>query len=188
MTRLLGIGSALQVLIDQADIRSGACILDLGCGTGSLAIRLAQQYPDVTITALDPDPHALTRARRKADRAGVHIKFVKGFGDTIPSADATFDRVTSSFMLHHLTQIEQLAALREVRRVLAPDGSLHIADFVPGSGGERSRIARLLHRESVLHDEDVLTRMLTEAGMTGVERIKTRTTLFGPIGYFRGCF
>lgn len=105
------------------------CVLDLGCGTGTLAIAIARSMPDTAVTGLDADHEALKIAAGKARRSAVKIELHQGFSDALPFEDARFDGVTSSLFFHHLTREAKLAALQEVRRVLAPGGVLHIADW-----------------------------------------------------------
>ncbi len=129
MTKLMGAPRALDELIAQAQLQPGQRALDIGCGTGTLAVRLERRYAEVTIVGLDPDPNALAIARHKAANAKVDVDFVQAFADQIPYPDSSFDRVFSSFMLHHLTAEQQRCALTEARRVLTPSGSLHVLDF-----------------------------------------------------------
>src|SRR5207244_373681 len=107
MTKLMGADQARRALVDRAQIRSGHRILDVGCGTGSLLIQLKRLYPETEVVGLDPDPKALARARRKAGRAAVSIQLDQGFGDELPYRDASFDRVFSSLMFHHLSADEK---------------------------------------------------------------------------------
>src|SRR5437764_7482027 len=72
IVKLLGGDAARKALLEQAALRPGQRVLDVGCGTGTLATLIKQLYPDVEVVGLDPDPKALARARRKAARAGVH--------------------------------------------------------------------------------------------------------------------
>src|SRR5260370_9678155 len=102
MTKLMGADQARRGLLDQAQIRPGHRILDIGCGTGSLLIQLKRFYPGTDVVGLDPDPKALARASRKAARPPGSIHFDPGFVDAIPYPEASFDRVLSSLMLHHL--------------------------------------------------------------------------------------
>ena len=104
------------------------------------------------VIGLDPDPKALERAKRKAEHAGVTVDFVCGFADSIPYADASFDRVLSSFMLHHLTLDGKRAALADVARVLKPGCALHVLDFVSAHERPRGAIARMLHADDHLTD------------------------------------
>lgn len=98
MVKLLGGDAARALLVEQAAIRPGQRVLDVGCGTGSLLVQLKRRYADVEAVGLDPDPRALARARRKGLRAGFSFQLDQGFADELPYADASFDRVVSSFM------------------------------------------------------------------------------------------
>src|SRR6266478_2037249 len=106
MVKLLGGDAARAVLLDQAAVRPADRVLDIGCGTGTLAVLIKRRYPAVEVVGLDPDPRALARARRKAQRAALSIQLDRGFADELPYADGSFDRVFSSFMLHHLQAAE----------------------------------------------------------------------------------
>src|SRR5215510_271799 len=111
--KLLGGARARKALLDQAAIQSGQRVLDIGCGTGSLVTLIKRLHPGVDVVGLDPDPKALIRARRKAERASVLIQLDRGFSDELPYPDASFDRVFSSFMRHHLQAGERERTLRE---------------------------------------------------------------------------
>src|SRR5215475_1104449 len=140
ITRALGAPSAHRLLADQADLRPGQRVLEIGCGTGNLLLMVKRRHPDATVVGLDPDPEALARARRKAARAGLSVQLDRGFADELPYPDGSVDRVLSAFMFHHLEPADRRSALREVRRVLAPGGSLHLLDF--GGAREVGRAAR----------------------------------------------
>ena len=188
LNRLLGVARLHDELIGEARLEPGQRVLDVGCGTGSLAVRIRSQLPGVEVIGLDPDPKALAIARRKAARAGVEVRFEECYGDALPFADACFDRVTSSLMLHHLELATRHAMLREVLRVLRPGGSLHLLDF--GSSGERSEglLGRLLHSaEHLRENSDArVAKLIGEAGFEAVERVAERRTLFGRVAFHRG--
>jgi len=81
IVKLLGGERARRILLDQATLQPGYRVLDIGCGTGTLAILSKRLHPAVTIVGIDPDPKALARARRKASCAAVSIQFDQDFGD-----------------------------------------------------------------------------------------------------------
>ncbi len=185
--KLLGEERVKGELIDQAGIRAGHRVLDIGCGTGTLAILVKRLHPEAEVVGLDPDPKALARARRKAEAAGVAIRFDEGFANELPYPDASFGRVFSSLMFHHLEREAKLATLRELRRVIAPGGSLHLLDFGP----PRSRLARALahvfHGVDELRDnvEGKIPVFMTDAGFEGADEVGHRTTIFGGLSYWR---
>ncbi|GAA4857860.1 class I SAM-dependent methyltransferase [Actinomycetospora straminea] len=137
-SRLLGAGPAHARLVAQAAPPAGGRVLEIGCGTGNVLAAVARRHPDVELVGIDPDTAALDRARGKLP-AGVRLEHA--YADDLPLPDADVDRVLSSLMLHHLPPEQQRGALREVRRVLRPGGSLHLVDME----GEPSRspLARL---------------------------------------------
>ena len=118
-----------QRLLDQAGVGPGDSVLDLGAGTGTLAIWLKQRCPEATVTGLDADPEVLARARDKAAGAGCEIDFVEGFSTELPFETDSFDIVLSSLFFHHLMPAAKRSTLAEVRRVLKPGGKLHVADW-----------------------------------------------------------
>ncbi len=139
-------------LIERAALTPGMRVLDLGCGTGALSLLIHARHPAAQISAIDPDPLALARARKKAARAGAAIRFERAFGDALPFVDASFDRVVSSLVLHHLTREVRERTLAEARRVLAPGGSLHVLDFGPPSSRFSRVLSLLLHNGAELED------------------------------------
>ena len=192
MTRLLGGTRARAELLRQAALEGGQRVLDIGCGTGTLAIEIKRRQPQIDITGLDPDPRALARARRKAERAGVAVRFEQGFGGEVPFPDASFDRVLSSFMFHHLPADERGKMLREARRVLARNGSLHLADFTPPRSQSQQRhglLSRWVHSSPHFAentDERILA-LMREAGFASASKLGEGAMLFGllHISYFR---
>jgi len=118
-----------QKLLEQAQLAGAADVLDVGSGSGTLAIWAKQRGPDVRIRGLDGDPAIIAQARRKAARAGVEIPFDEGLSYDLPYGDASFDRVISSLFFHHLVLRDKERTIAEVVRVLRPDGELHVADW-----------------------------------------------------------
>jgi ubiquinone/menaquinone biosynthesis C-methylase UbiE len=128
-----------QKLLEQARLAGGADVLDLGAGTGTLAVWAKQREPDVRIRGLDGDPAIIAQATRKAARAGAEIPFDEGLSYDLPYGDASFDRVISSLFFHHLVLRDKERTIAEVARVLRPGGELHVADW----GEPRSLAAKV---------------------------------------------
>jgi ubiquinone/menaquinone biosynthesis C-methylase UbiE len=187
MTKLMGADHARTALLERAKIRSGQRVLDLGCGTGSLLIQLKRLHPETEVTGIDPDPKALARARRKAARAAVSIQFEQGFGDELPYPAASFDRVLSSLMFHHLPADAKGNTLRSVRRVLKPGGEFHMLDFEGPNHGAHGFLSRLLHSNNRLKDnsDSRVLRFLTEAGFAEPKKVGSQAMRFGNIAYYQ---
>src|SRR4051812_15298127 len=88
-------------LLEQARLDEGLDVLDLGAGSGTLAIWAKERIPGVRIRGLDGDPAIIRQATRKAARADVEIPFVEGMSYELPYEDQSFDRVLSSLFFHH---------------------------------------------------------------------------------------
>jgi ubiquinone/menaquinone biosynthesis C-methylase UbiE len=107
--------------------RRGGCVVDLGAGTGTLAIPLARARPDVTVVAVDGDADVLSLAKNKPGAAAV--QWCEGLATALPLTDESADRIVMSLLVHHLQLDAKRAALGEAGRVLRPTGRLHIADW-----------------------------------------------------------
>ena len=118
-----------ELLVDQAAPSPGQRILDLGCGTGTLAIQVKQREPQAEVVGLDADPEMLAQARAKAERADIELSFAEGMSDELPFEDASFDRVLSTLFFHHLDPEPKRRTAREIARVLRKGGELHVADW-----------------------------------------------------------
>lgn len=190
LTKLTGADQARKILLGQANLRPGQRALDVGCGTGTLAVLIKRLYPSVTVVGLDPDPRALARAKRKAERASLFVRFDQGFSDELPYAEASFDRVFSSFMLHHLQPGEKLKTLQEVRRVLRPGGSLHLLDFGGPKSGANGFLAHFVHSSQHLKDnaEDRVLTLMRQAKFQEPRVAGHQTVLFGQADavYYQG--
>jgi ubiquinone/menaquinone biosynthesis C-methylase UbiE len=183
LARLLGADACRRLLVEQVSPRPGERILDIGTGTGGVAIELKRGQPASEVVGMDPDPKALALARRKARRAALDITFDRGFGDALPYPDASFDVVTSSLMLHHLNRQERTETLRDVRRVLKPGGRFHMFDFDGPAifhGGVHAFVARRIHKQSA-PPESVAERVLATMRDAGFpdSRVVARTAARG---------
>jgi len=191
LVKLFGGDVARRALIEQVPIKPGERVLDIGCGTGTLVVLIKQLHQDAEVVGLDPDQNALARGKRKAERASVSVRFDQGFADRLPYADASVDRVFSSFMLHHLQPDEKDSALREVRRVLRPGGVFTLLDFGGPESGENGFLARLVHSSHHLKDnsEDRILARMSKAGFADPKKINQGTMLFGHVRtkYYQAC-
>ncbi len=107
-------------LVERAELTGGERLLDLGCGTGNVALRAAAL--GARVTGVDPARRLLKVTTDAARAAELEIQLKEGRAEAIPAGDAEFDRVLSHFALIFADDAE--AAMREIRRVLAPGGRL----------------------------------------------------------------
>lgn len=130
----LGRGFRAQTL-RYAEIRSGERILDVGCGTGVLTRRaLDVAGSSGSAVGIDPASQMIRVAREMAAQINSRAEFKVAAIEALPFADASYDLVLSSLMLHHLPPDTKHRGLAEVYRVLKPGGRFVIADFAsPGN-------------------------------------------------------
>jgi ubiquinone/menaquinone biosynthesis C-methylase UbiE len=183
--RLFGFQAALRRLLDQATLRPGCAVLDVGCGTGTLAVLIGRLHPGVDVIGVDPDPKALARAARKAARARVPARFERAFADALPFADGAFDRVFSSMMFHHVRKQDKAGVLADVRRVLKPGGRLEFLDLAGGSHGMLARLIHGTHASVEPDPDDPLINRTREAGFVDTKRIAVQGTIVGPIVFYQ---
>jgi ubiquinone/menaquinone biosynthesis C-methylase UbiE len=103
----------------------GAAVVDVGSGTGTLAIALAAR--GAAVIGVDGDAEALGLAQAKPGAESVQWR--KGLATALPVPGASADRVVMSLLLHHLDAASKRTALAEALRVLRPGGRLHLADW-----------------------------------------------------------
>lgn len=116
--------------ITMARLQRGDQVLDVGCGTGTLALAVARRAGGALgVTGVDPSPEQIARARAKAARRYMPIEFQIGVIEHLPFPDQMFDVVFSTLMLHHLPAGLKRQGLAEIARVLKPGGRLVVADF-----------------------------------------------------------
>jgi SAM-dependent methyltransferase len=127
-------------LLTRADLRPGQRVLDLGTGTGSVALGCAPRVvPDGHVLGVDISPEMLGLARERASRAALtNLSFVDGRAEALPADRSSQDTVLASLSLMYV--IDRAAAAREIARVLKPGGRLVAAVW---AGPERADIVRL---------------------------------------------
>lgn len=172
--------------------RPGDAILDVGCGTGSLALLTARAQPQATVVGLDPDPEVLAVARGKDTQS--QVRWLTGMGDALLDAVGaeSMDAVMSSLVLHQCPIAVKRAVLASMFAVLRPGGRLVIADY----GWQRTRLMRTAFRIVQLADgktdtqpnaDGVLPELISGAGFVDVREVQVVPTITGSISiYFAG--
>jgi ubiquinone/menaquinone biosynthesis C-methylase UbiE len=176
-----------SLLIVQANIQPGHQVLDLGCGTGTLAIMAKLAQPSADVFGLDADPDMLKVAKYKSTLQKVPVKFDLGFTNKLPYPDESFDRVLSSIMIHHLKTPDKWQTAQEVYRVLKPGGQLHIIDFGKPVTWYGKILGPLLHKFEEANDniDGKLPEIFGAPGLK-TEVVGNFWTFFGDQAFLRG--
>ena len=160
-------------LVRLAHLDTGEEVLDIGCGTGSLAIAAKRRVgPYGSVHGIDASPAMIARARKKAGKAGADVTFTRGVAERLPFSDGQFDVALSTLMLHHLPPAAREQCVREIRRVLKPGGRVLAVDFGRARGNRQSFIEHF-HRHGHVDVHDIV-KLLSEPGLEIVES--------GPVG------
>jgi ubiquinone/menaquinone biosynthesis C-methylase UbiE len=177
-------------LVKQAAILDGHNVLDVGCGTATLTLLIKQMHPAAEVSGIDADPEILERARQKSKQTGLPITLDQGMSYQLPYPDGNFDRVLSSLLFHHLTRKRKLDTLKEIHRVLRPEGELHVADWGKASN-KAMRAAFLLvqmldgFKTTMDNVRGLLPVLMEEAGFVEVQETTRFVTVFGTLSLYR---
>jgi ubiquinone/menaquinone biosynthesis C-methylase UbiE len=168
-----------------AGLQSGDQVLDVGCGTGTLALEVQRRVGSAgRVVGIDPGAEQIARARAKAVRRNVPIAFQVGVIEQLAFPDQTFDVVLSTLMMHHLPVSLKVQGLAEIARVLKPGGRVVIADFTRKQ--ERAGLAARFHAGgSSLHE---LAALVANAGFAQVQTEQMpppRFSVFPGAGFVR---
>src|SRR5215831_9629346 len=135
-----------EKMLRLAHLEPGESVLDVGCGTGTLAIAAKRQVGKTgMVYGVDASPEMIARAEKKARKAGVQVVFKQAFAQSLPFSDAQFDVVMATVMLHHLSPTARELAV-EIRRVLKPGGRVLAIDFGRTSRKKKSFLDHFHHR------------------------------------------
>jgi demethylmenaquinone methyltransferase/2-methoxy-6-polyprenyl-1,4-benzoquinol methylase/phosphoethanolamine N-methyltransferase len=163
-----------EKLIELAEPAPGEKVLDVGCGTGTLAVAIKRRADSSEVHGIDASPEMIQVAKKKSAKDGSDIDFRVALIEAIPFPDATFDLVTSSLMLHHLPDNLKAKGFLEIRRVLKPGGRFMAMDFARHSHSPLGHLRSILGHSRGERMDDKLTPMLKEAGFSDVGSIPTR--------------
>jgi ubiquinone/menaquinone biosynthesis C-methylase UbiE len=179
-------GTWRKAFVKQIAAQPRDVIVDVGCGTGTLAVMLKRASPYATVYGVDPDPDVLGRAEIKARDNGELVHFMKAYGADVAERAAALrvTKMVSSLVLHQVPLEGKREILRGMYDALRPGGEIHIADY----GLQRSLPMRMLFRqiqhldgcESTQPNADGIVPVLMEE--IGFDRIRENRVIATPTG------
>jgi demethylmenaquinone methyltransferase/2-methoxy-6-polyprenyl-1,4-benzoquinol methylase len=139
LERILGLGSGSwyrRRALEEAGLRRGMSVIDVGTGTGLLASAAARIVGDPTcVTGVDPSAGMIEHARVPAG-----VRLLPGSAESIPAPDGATDFVSLGYALRHINDLS--AAFAEFHRVLRPGGRLCVLEITLPSGGVRRALLK----------------------------------------------
>lgn len=173
-------------LVELVHLQTGHRVLDLGCGTGTLALLIQKTHAGTEVFGVDGDPKVLKIAQDKVVDSGLHVLLNAGLVFELPYPASRFDRVFSTLLFHHLTLEAKQRTLLEALRILKPGGQLCVADW----GKPANRLMRILFFLVQLLDgfstttdnvKGRLPELMRDAGFAEVREVDHFNTPFGTL-------
>ena len=172
-------GEMREKALRLARLSSGESVLDIGCGTGTLAIAAKRRVGESGMACgVDASPQMLARAVKKARKAGLGVDFRNAAVEALPFRDSQFDVVLSTLMLHHLPGKVREQCVQEIRRVLKPGGRVLIIDFGPLEPRQKSIIDHFHH-----HGHASLPSMIELVQRVGMEVAESGAVSISNLNY-----
>jgi len=178
-----------QALIAQLNLKGTETILDFGCGGGTLAIMIKEQYPAVNIIGVDVDDHVLAIAEKKIKNKGLNIPLKKYEGENLPfNRNQQFDKIVSSLVFHHIPTNVKRIILNQLYNIVKPGGELHIADFGKPANLYTKVAFGLFRRfdgveNTKVNAEGFLPDFIRRGGFNDVRVLFHQNTAFGTIDF-----
>lgn len=178
-------------LVKQATLQPNETIMDLACGTGTLALLIQQLQPGVQVIGVDADPKILLIAKEKIKETQVsNITFEEGFSDKLPFSNNLFHHIFTSLFIHHLTLEIKKKTFKEVLRTLRSGGQFHIIDFEkPQNWLMRVAFFPIQFLDGFettsTHVKGIIPNLLKESGFVSIEETGQFSTITGTLRAYK---
>lgn len=159
-----------ETTVNLAQVKPGDCVLEVGCGTGTLTLAAKRQAgPSGQVFGIDVIPGMIELSQRKAAQAHEDVTFQLGSMDDIPFPANQFDVVMCSFMIFHMSEEVRRKGMAEIYRVLKPQGRLLVVDLALPTRPFQRKIAQMLLGYMLQHDLQELRPLMETSGFSDVE-------------------
>jgi ubiquinone/menaquinone biosynthesis C-methylase UbiE len=170
-----------ETTVNLAQVKSGDCILEAGCGTGTLTIAAKRQVGSSgKAFGIDVIPGMIELSQRKAAEANEEVTFQLGNIDDIPFPGNLFDAVMCSFMIFHMSENTRRKGIAEIQRVLKPQGRLLILDLASPTQPPPGENAQEPSGGVPQHDLRDLLPLMVASGFSDVEIGPVEFRIQGP--------
>jgi ubiquinone/menaquinone biosynthesis C-methylase UbiE len=159
-----------ETTVKLARIQPGDCVLEVGCGTGTLTLAAKRQAgPSGKVFGIDVLPGMVEYSQRKAAQANADVTFQVGSIDEIPFPENQFDVVMCSFMIFHMGDETRRKGLGEIYRVLRPTGRLLVLDLALPPQRLQRGLAKRIFGGMLEHDLHELLLPMEASGFSAIE-------------------
>jgi len=169
-----------ETTVSLAQVKPGDCVLEVGCGTGTLTLAAKRQAgPSGQAFGIDIIPGMIELSQRKAAQANEDVTFQVGSIDDIPFSANQFDAVMCSFMIFHMSETVRRKGIAEIYRVLKPQGRLLVLDLALPTQTLPRAIAKMLFGGMLQHDLRELLPLMETSGFSDVETAPAKFRVLG---------
>ena len=169
-----------EITVNSAQVKPGDCVLEVGCGTGTLTLAAKRQAgPSGKVFGIDIIPGMIELSQQKAAQANLDVNFQLGSIDDIPFSANQFDVVMCSFMIFHMSEMVRRKGIIEIYRVLRPQGRLLVLDLALPTHPLPRVIARAFFGGMLQHDLRELLPLMETYGFSDVEMTQVRFRVLG---------
>jgi ubiquinone/menaquinone biosynthesis C-methylase UbiE len=169
-----------EMTVRLAQVKPGDCVLEVGCGTGTLTLAAKRQAgPSGKAYGIDIIPVMIELSQHKAAEANEDVAFQLGAIDDIPFPANQFDVVMCSFMIFHMSEDTRRKGIAEIYRVLKPQGRLLVLDLALPAQPVPRAIAKTLFGGMLQHDLRELLPLMEASGFSDVESAPASFRILG---------